>query len=350
MTACTAWALLALVQWNDRPDRRRLVTAAMLAGAALFAKPMSVFIVIPAMVVVAGSRSNAPSNQRFHDALLMFGLSLIPSGVFYGNSLLFGRLAQDQMQTRFVPSLLLTDFFWQGLSRQIRSVFGWVTATAAVFGTVVASDKLLRQLLAAIWVGYAIFAVAFTYHTATHDYYHLPFVPIAALAVAAGMDRVWSALRLTPTLAFAATSALCSFLAWQGAVVAAPRLHRQDAAALVADYQRIGEVTHHDGRIVFLDLEYGYPLMYHAEVAGDAWPGSDDLQAERLDGRPTRSATARLDEDYPRPHYFVVTDLSSLSTQTDLQALLTARATLIDETPLHRVYRMSEPATESGHP
>jgi hypothetical protein len=261
--------------------------------------------------------------------------------------LVFGTLAQDQMQTRFVPSLLMTSFFWTGIARQIHAVFGWVTATAAVIGTVVASDKLLRRLLVATWIGYAIFAVVFTYHMATHDYYHLPFVPIAALSVAAGMDRVWSMLRLTSTKPLAATCAICSFVAWQGAVVAAPRLHRQDAAALVADYQRIGDVTHHDGQIVFLDLEYGYPLMYHAEVAGDAWPGSDDLEAERLDGRPTRSASERLDKDYPQPRYFVVTDLSSLTAQTDLQALLAARATMIDETPLHRVYRVSPIATRS---
>ena len=193
-------------------------------------------------------------------------------------------------------------------------------------------------------MGYAIFIVAFTHHTATHDYYYLPFVPVAALAVAAAVDRLWSALRFTSTWALAATCVICAAVAWQGTVVASPRLHRPDAAALVADYQRIGEVTHHDGRVVFLDLEYGYPLMYHAEVAGDAWPGSDDLEAERLDGRPTRSATERLDRDYPRPRYFVVTDLSSLDAQADLQALLKARARLVDETPLHRVYRMSEPA------
>jgi hypothetical protein len=193
--------------------------------------------------------------------------------------------------------------------------------------------------------------VAFTYHTATHDYYHLPFVPVAALAAAAAADRLWTALRLTPTRSFAATCALCAVVGWYGAVAAAPRLHRPDAADLVADYQRIGEVTHHDGQIVFLDLEYGYPLMYHAEVAGDAWPGSDDLEAERLDGRPTRPATERLDRDYPRPRYFVVTDLSSLDAQPELQALLAARATLIDETRLHRVYRMAGPAPAADrHP
>jgi len=348
MTTCTAWALLALVRWNDHPNRRRLVTAALLAGAALFVKPMSVFIVIPAMAVVVSRRAELPSDRRSSgDVLAMLSLSLAPSCLFYGSSLVFGRLAQDQLGTRFVPSLLVTPFFWMGIARQLRTVLGWVTVALAAVGTVVASDRLLRRLLVAIWIGYAIFAVAFTYHTATHDYYHLPFVPVAALAVAAAVDRLWSALRLRATTSLAVTCAICALVAWQGEAAAAPRLHRPDASALVADYQRIGEVTHHDGQIVFLDLEYGYPLMYHAEVAGDAWPGSDDLEAERLDGRPIRSASERLDTDYPRPRYFVVTDLSSLNAQAELQALLAAKATLVDVTAFHRVYRMSEPAPDS---
>jgi 4-amino-4-deoxy-L-arabinose transferase-like glycosyltransferase len=181
MTACTAWALLALVRWSDRPDRRRLVIAAGLAGAALFVKPMSVFIVIPAMAVAARSGPGSRSDSRSRDTILLVVLSLIPPGLFYGSSLLFGTLAQDQMQTRFVPSLLITAFFWKGLARQIHVVFGWVAAIAAVIGTVVASDRLLRRLLAAIWLGYAAFVVVFTYHAPTHDYYHLPFVPIVAL-------------------------------------------------------------------------------------------------------------------------------------------------------------------------
>ena len=263
--------------------------------------------------------------------------------MYYGSSAAFGSLARDQFQTRFVPSLLASRFFWAGCLKQAHHVFGWAILAAAAVGTVTAKQPLCRRLLRAIWMGYAAFAVAFTYHVPTHDYYHLPFVPIAALAAAAAFDRLVERARLQPRTALAVAAVVCGVIAWRGVRVAAPHLHVANAAAIVADYERIGQVTGHDGRVVFLDLEYGYPLMYHAEIAGDAWPGVDDLEAERLDGRPTRPAAQRFEQDYAgmQPRYFVVTDFDSLEAEPELARLLAASATAIDETRRHRVYRFT---------
>ena len=89
-------------------------------------------------------------------------------------------------------------------------------------------------------------------------------------------------------------------------------------------YEEIGEACAHDGRVLFLDREYGYPLMYHARIAGDAWPSADDLAAERLGGAEPLDAAARFSRDFEdyQPHYFVATDLSSLAKQPDLEAFL----------------------------
>jgi hypothetical protein len=115
------------------------------------------------------------------------------------------------------------------------------------------------------------------------------------------------------------------------------------APAVLQSYREIGEITDHDTRVLFLDLEYGYPLMYHAEVSGDTWPGSDDLNAEALDGRPIIDANKRFARDYEgfKPNYFVITDLDSLDAQPDLQALLNQRATLIHKAPRYRVYKFN---------
>jgi 4-amino-4-deoxy-L-arabinose transferase-like glycosyltransferase len=342
MTACAIWATFALVRWRDRPTPGRLATAALLSGLALLVKPMSVFVVMPAMFALAFAR--VPGRRLVSDGgfWLMAGLALIPPGLYYGASFLFGSLAQDQFQTRFVPSLLITQFFWAGWSRQAHHVFGWV-GLAAVVGTVIAVQPILRRLLQAIWLGYVAFAVAFTYHVPTHDYYHLPFIPIAALAAAAGVDRLCSSLRWPSGAVFALTGVACVAIAWRGAVLASPGLWLPNAVAIVADYERIGQATGHDGKVVFLDLEYGYPLMYHGQIAGDAWPGIDDLEAERLDGRPPRSAARRFAEDYAgmQPRYFVVTDFASVDAEPELQRLLATTATVVDETPRHRVYRFA---------
>jgi 4-amino-4-deoxy-L-arabinose transferase-like glycosyltransferase len=338
MSACVMWAVLALVQWHDRPTRGRLIIAASIAGLALLVKPMSVFIVVPAMWAVSRARTKRATDRRA-PVLVIAALALVPPALFYGGSLLFSSLADDQLKTRFVPSLLVTDFFWQGLARQASQVYGVLMVVAAVAGSAIAEERLLRRLLLAVWFGYAAFAVAFTYHVPTHDYYHLPFLPVAALAAAAGMERLWKGLRVRPRVASAVTGALAILVMWQGAAAAQPHLRRADARAVVADYERIGRVIDHSNKVIFLDPGYGYPLMYHAEIAGDAWPGIDDLEAERLDGRAARSAIDRFTEDYVEPNFFVVTDLVSLEAQPDLQALLTARATLVDETLRHRVYR-----------
>lgn len=342
MTAATMWAVLGAVRWHDRPTPGRLVAVAALAGAALFIKPMSLFVILPALVVIIVAQQTSPNRRPVSELVWMTALTLVAPGLFYGSSMLFGSLAQDQFQTRFVPALLTTDFFWTGMTRQLGGVFGWPLVAAAIAGTLFAVQPLVRHLLAAIWIGYAAFAVAFTYHVPTHDYYHLPFIPVAALAAAAAVDRVRSALGATPATSLAVASALAVLLAWHGSVAASPRLRRPDAAALVADYRRIGDVTNHDGRIIFLDPEYGYPLMYHAEVAGDAWPGIGDLEAERLDGRPVRAAIDRFHDDYARPNYFVVTDLASLKAQPELVSLLASEGMLVEETTRFKIYKLTE--------
>jgi 4-amino-4-deoxy-L-arabinose transferase-like glycosyltransferase len=343
MASCALWAIAALLALHDHPSGRRLIGAALAMGVALLVKPMSVFVVIPASLALARAREPWRRLIVDRDVWLLIGVGLIPPALYYGHSLFFGRLAQDQFQTRFVPSLLPTRFFWGGWLRQIHRVVGWPVAAAAAIGTFVAAQPLARRVLGAIWLGYVAFAVAFTYHMPTHDYYHLPFLPIAAIAAAAAIDR---GLSLAPARAGVwLAAAFACVIAVRGSTLAWPHLTLPHAAEIVADDERIGEATKHDGRVLFLDLEYGYPLMYHAQVAGDTWPGVDDLNAEHLDGLPALTASARFARDYAdmHPRYFVVTDFDSLDAEHDLQQLLAAKTTLIDQTSRHRVYQFVNP-------
>jgi hypothetical protein len=179
----------------------------------------------------------------------------------------------------------------------------------------------------------------------THDYYHMPYIAVVGLGVAALAS--WLEARVLawmPRLALdAVVLATCAVIAVIGTQTAWPKLEISGAAAELERYRQIGEITDHDTRVLFLDLEYGYPLMYHAEVAGDTWPGSDDLNAEMLDGRPMIDANKRFARDYEgfKPHYFVITDLESLDAQPDLQALLNQRTTLIHQDPHYRIYKFT---------
>ena len=114
-----------------------------------------------------------------------------------------------------------------------------------------------------------------------------------------------------------------------------PRLTNPRADATVAAYERIGELTHHDPNVLFLDFHTATPSMYHGQLSGDSWPNTDDLAAERLGGEPPAiTAQERFDRDYAsgKPSYFVVTDLASLKAEADLRALLDDRDTAVEKT------------------
>ena len=346
MTLSSLWALVALLRHHDRPARGRFITAAAVVGLAILVKPMSVFLTIPPIVALA-TLDRSRGSWRRH--VVLAALGLLPGAVYYGYDTVFGTLAQDQMRMRFVPQLLPTLFFWDGLARMIGRVLSWPLFILALAGMALAPLTLARRLLAALLVGYAIFAITFTYHMATHDYYHLPYVAVASIAVAALVARI-EATRTARQVRWrqpAVAVVLVALIAY-GVIAARPRLRVEDAAALAEAYAQIGEAAEHSPRMLFLDAAYGYALMYHAQVAGDSWPTLDDLNAERIDGAPAIGADARYERDFADygPSYFVITDLESLRGEPDLAAMLARRADLVSAAPRYRVYRLRAAALQ----
>ena len=346
MTCCGWWALLGLFRYyegsvpeSDRRDRARLVVASLGIAVAALVKPMSVFITVPAAIGLATARFGTIGALRSAKALAPVILGLVPPIAYYGYGAVFGTLARDQMRLRFVPSLIGTPFFFDGLATQVRRVFGVPVFVAALAGTLVASRGVARSLLGWMWIGYAAFAIAFTYHMPTHDYYHLPFIALAGLATAALVNSVRNAL-VHVTIAAA--------LAMWGTTTAWPRLQPGALPARVALYQEIGDLAEHTTKAIFLDLEYGYPLMYHGMVSGDAWPNSDDLAAEGMGGAAPVDAATRLERDYsPHVTHFIVTDLASLAAQADLRELLASRTSVVRQTSTYHVYRFNSPTLAS---
>jgi hypothetical protein len=364
MTLASLWALVAVARLFERPTPGRRVLAIVLVALALVIKPMSIFLTIPVMVVL-GLRLRSGQGLRLRSGqglglarergaplvpifslLMTVALALSPAVLYYGYSTLFGSFAKDQMAMRFVPHLLTTTFFWGGLAKQIGRVFTMPLFIVSLAAIVLAPRRQTRVVLASLWVGYAAFAVAFTYHMPTHDYYHWPFIAVVALGVGAVVARfevlVANWVRPAAIQAMAVAGALAIAIA--GTVVAWPRLTIPSADATVTAYREIGELTEHHTNVLFLDLAYGYPLMYHGELSGDYWPSSDDLNAEAIGDQKPISATERFKRDYAafEPRYFVATDLGSLKAQPDLQALLKERAVVVRQTATYHVYKFLE--------
>jgi 4-amino-4-deoxy-L-arabinose transferase-like glycosyltransferase len=346
MTAAALFALAAIARAFEQASRRRLMIAAAALGAAAVIKPMSVFLTVPAVVGLAVAHGSFAALRR-RAPWIVLSLGLLPPVLVYGYGAAFGTLARDQMRLRFVPGLIPTAFFWGGLWQQISRVLGPATFTIALLGTVLA-ERRARAVLTAVWAGYLLFAVAFTYHMPTHDYYHLPYITLAALGSAAlvGTAQRHLAARGFARLADAGVLAAIVLVAATGAFRAWPQLATGDQGR-IAMYREIGALAEHHRRVLFLDTEYGYPLMYHGEVSGDAWPGSDDLAAEALGGAAPIGADERFARDFADygAAFFLVTDLRSLREQPDLQRWLASHADVVRATTAYHVYRLH--ATEA---
>ena len=329
MTVASVTAILALVRHHDNLSRRsvseggRFVAAAAVGIAGLI-KPMSVFLTVPVALVLARP-------------IAVTAAGMIVPALYYGYSAVAGSLVQDQMRMRFEPHLIPTPFFYGGMWRMISRVETVPLFLLALVAIFAARDRLTRWILGALFAGYAMFAVAFTYHMPTHDYYHLPYIAVTALGVGAlfarvaGSSRLWSAAAL----------ALATTIAVSGSILAWPRLHTDNAAQYQRMYEEIGALAEHDTKALFLDTEYGFAMMYHGEISGDSWPNVDDLAAEKIDGRPEIDAEARFVRDYEKwnPSFFIVTDLGSLAAEKDLQQMLDRRATPVRITDQYRVYK-----------
>lgn len=343
MTMCALWTTLQVVRYYEDPTPRRLFAAALLIALSTLVKPMSIFFTLAALAGVSIAARGWRRAWTSPDFYTLAGLGLLPAAVYYGSAALFGQFSKDQLRLRFVPDLLGSSFFWRGWLTQIRRVFGVPLLVAALAGVPLARPGLSRNLQAGLWIGYVLFAIAFTYHMPTHDYYHLPFIAAVALGIATCVGRLESFL-----LGYVGRPAAASFalvvalvVAVAGSAIAWPHLNQPAIAKTTGRYEEIGELAGHDLNVLFLDLEYGYPLMYHGHVSGDAWPTMDDLAAESLGGTAPIDADTRFARDYADfgPRYFVVTDLASFDAQPDLQRLLERRATLVKKTAAYRVYR-----------
>ena len=343
MTLCTLIAVLAVARYFESPVTSRFVTAVLLVGLATMVKPMSVFLTLPALIGLAWARQPWRAlvvNRRF--ALLVL-LGFLPATLYYGYGAVFGTLARDQMRMRFVPALLASSFFWHGWLTQIRRVFGLPLFVLSILAALIAPRPGARALIAALWIGYAAFAVAFTYHMPTHDYYHLPYVAIVALGAAATLERLhrWVATRVPSAVVFAGACTVTAAIVIWGSLAAWPRLTNPRADATVAAYERIGELTHHDPNVLFLDLRYGYSLMYHGQLSGDSgrtsttWPRNASAASRQSRPRSASSATTRA----ASPRTSSSTDLASLKAEADLRALLDERVTVVEKTPTYHVYR-----------
>lgn len=328
MVAAMLAAVAALIRYHRVPSDKQLIIAAVLSGVAFLVKPASVFPVLgvfSGLVVHREGPWRAVRNPRNY---LFYISSLLPAFLFYIYKFQTGSTLEMQAQASFLPQLLFRPFFWRGWLGNIDAVVGLGTVGVALVSLFLIRSRFARIVMISLWAGYGAFCLAFTYHIATHDYYHLQLVPIVAISIGPmaavviknilKLHETWYS-RAAVTVLGAAAIVLLS-------VKAEAMTRMPDADRKIQTAVEIGQRIGHSTNTIHLSADYGLPLEYHGKFSGRPWPLISDLEWERLAGNPPLSAQDRFETWFASesPEYFVVADLREYEAQSDLKNFLSA--------------------------
>jgi hypothetical protein len=317
----------AILAYDTRPSARNLSIAALLSAFAVLTKPVSFPILFPAFAALAIRRSGVAAGVLGRHTLAFGAVTLLPSLVYYGYQILaIDGAMQTQASKSFVPGHFFDFRFWDGWQKRIRIVMGFTPFVAGLVGALMQTTKRGRALVPGLWVGYLLMCVLFNYTISTHDYYHLPLIPIVALSLGALSAPILESYRSAHggwhSVAAAGLIALALFLSLGTSYQARQRVpdfeNRVDLAV------EIGAAVDHSTLTIHLAPYQGFPLMYYGQISGRYWPYWFDIRDERLwmaEPPDTSERLAGLMRDFPA-EYFIVADLEEFTRQDDLREFL----------------------------
>jgi 4-amino-4-deoxy-L-arabinose transferase-like glycosyltransferase len=336
-------AVYLIVVYAESQSTQNLIMSAVFSALAILVKPNSLFFVYGAYISIMIYQKGDWRALLSKKSTVFFLISLLPALLFYGYGIFIAGYMRWKLQTSFVPQLLLQFDFWDGWLKRVRSVMGFTAVLGGVLGVLMFRNGWQKILLIGLWISYFVFVFAFTYHIHTHDYYHLPLILIVALSWCSGAtllfhhinsqskERRWQFL-LYSTL-------LVAVILSTGTSIQAKRKspsfegHIQTAIA-------IGELVKHSTQTLVLDEFDGKSLMYYGEFSGIYWPHGYDIRDAKLWNEPEMTAKERFDQlniDNAL-HYFVITDLSELTTQPELNDFLRKNFAVLEENEDYLVF------------
>jgi hypothetical protein len=344
MVALLLGAALTVIRYWERPSRARLVFAGVASALAAAVKPGVALIFLVALFVALALSERALLSSLVRGALPLFlALAAAPAAAYYIYGTYIHDFLSGESAGRVEPRLIATAWFWEGWWEMLSTVLAFpqrqaylalAPLAAALAGIVVAGRGRPRAILAGLFVGYLVFALVVPGFTATHAYYALPLIPILALSIGA------LAGFLVERLGARASTARFGLLAVValGVAVAALKSHavlagdRSETDRQIADYRRIGEITDHTTRAVYVDMRLRSPISYWGWMVGKYWYPPTPAQDLPATGDPFPE---RIDPE--KLSFLIVIEVSELETERRLRAF-TRDLSVVERTSRYAVF------------
>jgi 4-amino-4-deoxy-L-arabinose transferase-like glycosyltransferase len=343
MVALIIFSLWALLRWQNTTSWKWALLFGLFSGLALFVKNLSVFIVVGAFLGVILSAVGFRRALRSAQVWIMSLLLILPVAIYSIIGLVSGSLG-GQFSLRFFPSLWLDPSFYFSWQSLMTVAVGFGIWFSGFIGIYLADRKKERPILVGMWLGYLVFGFTFSYHFITHDYYHLPFIPVAVLSFAPVIRAVISKFdelnpglfpRIILVLWLVAGTAVQSYISYG-------RLTKADYRNEVAFWQEIGDKLGHESNVIGLTQDYGYRLAFWGWQSSSAWYTTADMEVRYLAGQQL-DVTQLFSEDIAGKDFFVVTTFGEFDSQPVIKETLYSHYPVYAETDEYVIFDLNHP-------
>lgn len=309
----------AVVRWSRTESWTLALLAGLLGGFAIFIKFYAAFFVIGAAFGAALGRFTLREIVRKPQVWVMATLGSLPGAAYLFYGIVLHGFLGGQFSGRFIPALLLNPLNYVQWTTMANMAVGGATIMLGLLGLFFVRERHARTFMYGLWIAYILFGLVFDYHIATHDYYHLPLIPLVAVSLAPVADGFLSQLASLTSKRWMHFAAYAILLYGLLAVVWDVRnqMKSVDYRPQAAMWVEIGDRLDHGPNVVALTQDYGSRLAYWGWQNAIIWPNSGDIDYHEERGASFDFA-ARFSNLTRGNTFFLVTDFAELNRQPEL--------------------------------
>src|SRR5215213_2767757 len=265
-------------RWVRFPSWVHAVLAGLFGGLAIFIKFSAAFFVIGGALGLILSRFSLRDLLRNGQVGLIALLGALPAALYLVYGIFVRGDLASQFKGRFIPALLINPYNYLQWEVKANMAAGGIFIMLGLLVFFLVKDKRLQIFLYSLWGSYILFGIFFNYHIATHDYYHLPFIPIVGLSLAPLGDWLFSRLTESTTQRWTRSAAYVILIFGLFSVLWDVRnqMKAVDYRPEAAMWAEIGEQLDGKAGIVALVQDYGSRLEYWGGRGSVNWPHVGD--------------------------------------------------------------------------
>ncbi len=316
-------ALYFQIRWMHNDSIKNTILAGLFTGLAILIKATSIFFVGVPLVGIVLSMGKTKWIKNWH-VYLMALLALLPALLFNVISATLGGNAGSIFGSRFFPSLFIDPKWYLRWFMTAKSVVNYFPLIIGLLALFLIKKKEYWIFYACLWLGYLLFGFTFAYHIYTHNYYHLPLIPIVAIGFGVMFEIVFTKLeelnphwfhRLLIMGLLIMSIGLCVFKA-RSDLLAANFRHE------AAYWEQLGEKIGMDKAVIALTHDYGYRISYWGFINPKLWLTRGDQVVSELSGATNPEFEVLFKQKTEDKDYFLVTLIGDFKAQTDLHEFL----------------------------